>query len=94
MSKERLTVGSGIALLIAFLVLLGAAAVFAFVPLVECHRCNQQGQYTYETPGRRPGMDIDFCDCGTFLIPSSEGKRAKISLLRSLMKPRPLKIED
>ena len=74
------------------LALAAAVAVFAFVPLVECRRCNEEGQFSTEVTyqGRR-AVYIDYCDCGTFFKIADTGKREKIPLLRSLMRPRSLK---
>jgi hypothetical protein len=91
MTRQRLTSGSGPVLLAAFLLLTGSALVFAFVPLVECHRCDSEGQFSRDAIIMgKPAIYIDYCDCGTFW---NGGKRAKISLLRSLMKPQSLKMD-
>jgi hypothetical protein len=89
MAKRGLTSGAGPAVLIAVLLVAGLALAFAYLPLVECHRCDSGGQFSREIIVQgRPAIYIDYCDCGTFWM---GGQRGKISLLRSLMKPQSLK---
>ena len=92
-SKKEASGFAPILLTIGVLVL-AALAVFAFVPLVECRRCDAEGQFSFEGfYAGKPALYVDYCDCGTFWEIGSTGKRAKITLLRSLMAPKPLKMK-
>ena len=86
MGNERTTTGSGWILLVAALVI--AAAIFAFVPMVECRRC-QNGLYAYVYYDREgPICAAYFCDCKSVLS-KRQGVKERISLLRALRRPRP-----
>lgn len=89
-----MTTGSGTAILIGILALAGMALAFTVVPLVECHRCDSAGQFSRDAIIMgKPAIYIDYCDCATFWILPKTGKRGKISLLRSLMKPQSLRMD-
>lgn len=92
MAMHPRTSGTEVVLLGAFFLIVAITAVFAVVPMVECNRCDKEGQFATEVVwGGKPAIYIDYCDCNTFFVLGDTGKRAKISLLRSLMKPMSLK---
>ena len=94
MKEEGFRSRSGILFLIAGFGIVVLAAVFAFVPLVECHRCDKEGQFVTEAVrGGKREIGFDYCDCATFFELGKTGRRGRISFLKTLQKPRSLIID-
>ena len=95
MGEEASHSRSGILFLMVGFCIAALGAVFALVPLVECHRCDENGQFaTEQVLSGRQAIDIDYCDCASFFELMKSGKRGRISLLRALRQPRSLIIDS
>ena len=62
---------SGLVLLFAGCFMAILSTVFAFVPLVECRRCDKDGQFAVKDGTRVLGFD--YCDCASFFLLGSTG---------------------
>jgi hypothetical protein len=69
------------------------AAVFAYVPMLECRHCSDGLFACIVAENGYPVCSMHRCDCGS-IFSNRKRRKERVSLLRGLQRPRPREMKD